>query len=200
MSNIDKMVWILRRNIRGNIIIHRETAIDPDTGSFGVKEKVYDKPFVDEAGYLIGVQRSGIKMWKDFKLPEDFTWADKGRVRELSRFLVGGTFQELIYRGNKGKQAVDICAFEKIIDLSHDRALKFLRKLKKNNILKEIVFLEQTYFVMNPKYGLYKRRMHPIVYKLYRKEMADLLPPYIIKEYERVIREEKYISSIKIKE
>ena len=70
MFDMDKMVWILRRNTRSNIVIHRDMAIDPDTGSFGVKERIYDKPFVDEAGYLVGVQRSGVKMWKDFELPK----------------------------------------------------------------------------------------------------------------------------------
>lgn len=185
---------------RGNKIIHRDIAIDPDTGSYGIKEKVYDKAFTDDEGYLVGVQRSGVKMWKDFNLPNDFTWADKGRIRELSRYLVGGRFQELVYRSRKGRKPIDMEAFEKIVDLSHDRALKFLKKLKKHNVLKEVVILGQTYFIMNPKYGLYKRRIHPIAYKIYKKDIVDLFPPYIVSNYERVIEEKRYVSTVKIKE
>lgn len=175
-------------------------SIDPDTGSYGVKETIYDKPFSYEAGYLMGVRRSGIKMWSDFKLPEEFTWADKGRVQELSRYLIGGKFQELVYRSKKGRQAVDVAIIEKIIGLSHDRTLKFIKKLKKHNVLKEIIFGQQTYFVLNPKYGLHNRRLHPITYIVFCKDMKPLLPPYIITEYERVIEENKYRSQVKIKE
>lgn len=187
------------RNKRGNKIIHRDISIDPDTGSYGVKERIYDKPFVDNEGYLIGVQRSGVKMWSDFELPQDFSWSDKGRIRELTRYLVGSKFQELIYRSKTGKKAVNIEIFEKIVDLSHDRALKFLKKLQKNDVLKEIIFLNQIYFILNPKYGLYKRRIHPIVYMIYKQDMLQLLPPYIINEYERVLEERKYLKTIRIK-
>ena len=138
-------------------------------------------------------------MWTDFKLPDEFTWSEKGRIRELSRYLIGGQFQELVYRSRKGRKVVDMGAFERIVDLSHDRAMKFLRKLKKYKVLREIVFLEQTYFVMNPKYGLHKRRLHPIAYRVFMDEVKDLLPPYIVCNYERVIENEKYMSIVKIK-
>lgn len=148
----------------------------------------------------MGVHRSGIKMWSDFKLPEEFTWADKGRVQELSRYLIGGKFQELIYRSKKGRKVVDITRIEKIIDLSHDRTLKFIKKLKKHDVLKEIIFSEQTYFILNPKYGLHNRRLHPIAYMVFCKDMKPLLPPYIIMDYARVIEENKYHLRVKIKE
>ena len=185
----------------GDKMIYINKSIDPDTGTYWEKEKTYDKPFVDEAGYLIGVKRSGVKMWTDFKLPEEFSWADKGRIRELPRYLIGGSFQELVYRNSKGHRvAIDMPIFEKIVDLSHDRALKFLKKLKKYNILKEIVFLDKTYFLINPKYGLQKRRLHPIVYKVFKEDIKELIPPSMIIEYERVINENVYIANIKIKE
>lgn len=138
-------------------------------------------------------------MWSDFKLPDEFSWADKGRIRELSRYLIGGQFQELVYRSRNGKKPVDINNFEKIIDLSHDRTMKFLRKLKKYNVIKEITYMGQDYLVMNPKYGLQKRRLHPIAYRVFKDDIKDLLPPYIINNYERVLEDKKYYEMVKVK-
>lgn len=138
-------------------------------------------------------------MWSDFQLPEEFSWADKGRIRELTRYLIGGQFQELVYRSRTGRKPVDIDILEKIVDLSHDRAMKFLRNLKRYNVLQEITYMGQDYLIMNPKYGLQKRRLHPIVYRVFKNDLENLLPPYVINNYNRVLEEKRYYETVKIK-
>lgn len=159
-----------------------KTYKNTETGEYTTKNVFFDNYYTRKDGYLFGSKRTCFRTFKGFDYPEDITYADRGRIDKLKMYV--REKQYLFYRSGNDKLFVDSNQLERILELSHNRALSFIKKMKKYGILKELSVVDETRYMLSPLLGLYGKRIHPDTYYVFRKELRLELPANVVADYE----------------
>lgn len=175
-------------------ILKQTNYIDTGTGECFTKNSYVDIAFDNEEGYLCWAKRSSTKAFLDMPLPDKLNWAEKGRAESLKYYLLRNN-QLLAYRSGNAIKPLSVHEIGKHIGLSDVCAKRFVTKLKKHGIIKEVTISDQTYFMLNPLYFFKGKRLSLFVYIAFQKELKEQLPPWVI---QRFADQAKEITEIKV--
>ena len=147
------------------------------TGETCEKKSYVTAIFDDELGLLAWPNKKSIKTYIDDRLPDEFTWAEKGRIEELKHYILRDN-QFLVYRSGNVIKPIEAQQLQNIFGLSQDRARKLIKKLKHFSIIKEVNFNNLVYYSFNPIYGFKDKRITLTLYLIFQEELKDRISPY----------------------
>lgn len=155
---------------------------NPITGEVIEKTSYVDMFYDDETGYMAWTKRKGVKTYMDRGLPDELSFADRGRVDELRHYILRDN-QFLVYRSNGTIKPIGINQLTKILDLSERRCKLFMKKLKQLVIVKEVNFNGLTYYSFNPIYGMKDKRITLTLFLIFQAELRTELPLWVINKF-----------------
>lgn len=156
--------------------------IDHNTGETFTRQSMVDKQFDPEEGYLFWNRKQHIKVFSDRKLPDEFTWAEKGRIDELKRYMLKNN-QFLVYRTGNVLKPLSVHDIGRILEMSDRQARQLMAKCKKYYIIKEIEIDGITYFAFNPVYGLKNKRISLTMYLIFQEQLRTELPRWVVDRF-----------------
>lgn len=141
----------------------------------------------NENGYLYRNRTKVLKMFTDRQYPEGLTWADKGKIAELERYI--GTDQLIIYKTGNRPKPHTVTTISKILGTNERMTRLFINKLKKMKIIKEIKINDIKYYVFNPLYRLKGNRISMTTYIAFEEELQAILPKWVIDNFMADVQE-----------
>lgn len=151
------------------------------SGEFSEKFRWVDLQF-DENGYLFWNRKANVKTFIEVPLPEEFTWAERGRIHELKHYILKDN-QFLVYRSGNTIKPITITEMSKVLDMSERQCKALIKKMKLSSIIKEISFDGLVYFVFNPLYGFKEKRLSLNVFLFFQEEFKKVLPKWVIEKF-----------------
>lgn len=162
---------------------------DPDTGEVvGEKQTYIDKIFDEEEGYLCWNRRSSFRSFLDVPLPDTLSWADKGRADRLKHFMLKDN-QLLVYRSGNTIKPLGVAQIAKHLELNERNAKRFINKLKKCGVIKEVSINKQVFYMLNPKYFFKGKRLTSFVYIAFQEELKKELEPWVVLRFSEQAKE-----------
>ena len=155
--------------------------IHPKTGEYAEKKNYVDMQFNDD-GYLLGKNRKHIKSFQDITFPDEFTWAERGRIEAIRHYILKDN-QLLVYRGNAGINPITVKEMCRILEMSDRQCKSFVKKLKQYKVIKEVNIGGISYFCFNPLYGLKDKRINLTIFIIFQDELKDVLPNWVISKF-----------------
>lgn len=155
--------------------------INTETGEFHDKRQYIDLQF-NEEGYLFWNRKSNVKTFIEYPLPDNFTWTEKGRIGELKHYILKDN-QFLVYRSGNSIKPIGLKEIMRILGMSNRQCRVLVKKMKAHNVIKEINFDDLTYFAFNPLYGFKGQRLGLNVYLFFQRELAEVLPEWVIGKF-----------------
>ena len=141
-------------------------------------------------GYAFFLNRSAVKCYKGFGLPPTLTWAERGRIAELSTYIQRDT-NMLYYRSDRSVKPMDISHICDILDLSERGAYRFIRKMIDEGILAKSVTKcgddTTIKYYINPIYYFCGHWLPPSLYMMFRDDLDRYLPTWVIGKYAQVV-------------
>lgn len=141
-----------------------------------------DKHFTDsmnEDGYRIPSHKAGCRFFADVPLPKCLSHQDKGRLYDLSFYLIGDV-NLLGYRTGKnivGYTPQEIC---KIADIKGARAREFLKRMSDLHIIKKF----DLGYYMNPAYFMVSgKRLSLDMFLHFQDELIPILPRWALNSF-----------------
>lgn len=160
-----------------------------ETGEYKEKKDWIDV-LMDEEGYLFWNKKAGVKLFLDIPLPEGFTWAEKGMIGELQRYILRDN-QLLVYRSNgkiKPLLTKELC---RILGIKDRQCRNIVSKLKKSSIIKEVSYGSVKYFAFNPIYAFKGKRLSLSTFIMFQEELQKVLPKWVTAEFLREVQDLK---------
>lgn len=154
----------------------------PYTGEVIEKTSYVDMIYDDETGYVAWAKKKSVKTFIDRPLPDEFNFADKGRVDELKHYILRDN-QFLVYRSNAVIKPIGMNQLTRILDLSERRCKLFMKKLKQFGIVKEVSFNGLVYYCFNPLYGMKDKRITLTLFLIFQEELRTELPLWVINKF-----------------
>lgn len=176
-------------------LIKNTSYIDPNTGETFTKKSMVDKQFDSEEGYLFWNRKQHVKIFADRKLPDMFTWSEKGRIDELKRFMLKNN-QLLVYRSGNVLKPLSIHDIGRVLEMSDRQARALVNKCKKHCIIKEIEIDGIVYFAFNPVYGLKSKRISLMMYLIFQEQLRTELPRWVVDKFAEQAEELKPVMKI----
>ena len=155
--------------------------INRDTGEYFDKRQYVDLQFNND-GYLFWNRKGNVKTFIEYPLPNEFTWAEKGRIDELKHYILKDN-QFLVYRSGNAIKPIGTKEMIKILGMSERQCKLLIKKMKTFNIIKEVKFNEYIYFAFNPLYGFKERRLSLNVYLFFQDELKQVLPKWVVEKF-----------------
>lgn len=164
--------------------------INKETGEFFQKVSNYDLIFDDTEGYLLWHNWHKVYKFPKKKLPDCFSFADRGRIDVLRDYLQKGS-QLLVYRSSRKLHPIDLEKLQQILRLGKTQTWRFLKKAKENNILKEVAINGVKYYAFNPAYGIAGKRISLTTYLIFQEEFFNDLdfPRWVITKFTHQAKE-----------
>lgn len=156
--------------------------INTATGEAYEKSIFVDMQFDEEEGYLFWNQKASIKTFLDRKLPDEFSWAEKGRIDELRHYMMKDS-QLLVYRSGSCIKPIGISELCNILNMSTRQSRALVKKMKDNGIIKEVKTDGNVYYAFNPIYGLKSKRVTLIMFLWFQDEFKKVMPEWVIKKF-----------------
>lgn len=135
-----------------------------------------------------------IKTFQDQRLPEEFTWTERGRINELRHYIIEEN-QFLGYR-NKGFKPLDSKKMAEIFNAGERQTKELIKKMKDYSIIKEVLIDGEIWYAFNPIYGLKGKRITYTIFIIFQKELTPILPLHIVNKFMGQLEEIR--SNIKI--
>lgn len=158
------------------------TYINPETGEVAEKRSFVDMLYSEDAGYIAWSRNNCIKTYTEMQLPTNFTWAERGRIEELKKYIMKGN-QFLVYRSHNTIKPLSVDRLSDILELSNRGVKDFMKKLKTFGVIKEVYFNGQTYYSFNPMYGLMHKRITLTLFLIFQNELSEVLPKWVINKF-----------------
>ncbi len=127
-------------------------------------------------------------------MPKDFTWAERGRIDELRYYIIKEN-QLLGYRSGIIKP-LGIKEMAKIFNAGERQIKDLVKKMKKNNILKEVSINGIAWYAFNPLYGLKGKRITYTIFTIFQEELTSVLPIKVVNTF--ILQAEEIKDNIKI--
>jgi hypothetical protein len=157
----------------------------------------YFKDLFNREGYRIPFRKAGIRMFNAVELPSEITHAEKGRMLDLTKLIIGQS-NVLGYRQN-GK--IEVYTNEEIIEaagLKERQGYDFLRKMLDLHVLQRVVTSSGPQYYVNPAYFFAGQRITLNLYLLFQDDLHDILPPWVIKAFNNQAKEKQVSQSHKV--
>lgn len=160
---------------------------DPQTGEVHhSKISQFPPVFDEEKGYLFWNRRSFAKTYQDIEFPKQMTDLEIGRMTRLAKKIWSNT-NMLGYRGNGGIRPYDVQMIAEFLGIKLRRAQQFLKKMITIGIIAkvdiEVADRQETHFYVNPIYFFSSNRMPLNLYLLFRDELNEHLPKWVISRF-----------------
>ncbi len=173
----------------GRVVEHR--IINTDTGEVEHRKEMPFSLFREDQGYMLFVNKHNVRMFPDVPLPNELNKNDIANLYLLSRGIYGST-NMLAYRGSgnviKPMAPKDMA---RTMDLSIDRANRFLRKMIKLGMIAKVdVEIEETVmtqYYMNPIHFFSSKYLPLNLYLLFKEQMDRYIPDWMRKKYQEMI-------------
>lgn len=157
------------------------TYVNRDNGESFDKKQYVDLQF-NEDGYLFWNRKGNVKTFIEYPLPKDFSWSERGRINELKHYILKDN-QFLVYRSGNTIKSIGLIEMMRILDMTERQCKTLIKKMKFNNIIKEVKIDTLTYFVFNPLYGFKGKRLSLNVYLFFQKELKQVLPNWVVEKF-----------------
>lgn len=166
------------------------TLINRKTGECTQKINYYDLIFDEEDGYMMWHNWNRVTKFLRKKLPDCFTFADRGRI-DLLREYIAKDSQLLVHKVNKRIRPLNFESLQRTLKLKPTQLRVFLKKCKENKVLKEVVLDGIKYFALNPIYGIAGKRINLTTFIIFQEEfIADNdFPRWVIHKFMGQIKE-----------
>lgn len=161
------------------------TYIDTKTGEVVKEGKSFvNAQFDEEEGYLFWNRRSHNKAFHEIKLPSELTWAERGRLEELSRHVFSTT-NMLAYRGNGGLKPYTIKKIGEVIGLGERQTKRLLKKYMDLKVMEKGHYSssDKEYYYLNPLYFFSSKRIPLNLYLIFKDSLDEHLPEWVINKY-----------------
>lgn len=122
-----------------------------------------------------------IKTFQDTRLPNEFTWTERGRIGELKYYIIEEN-QLLGYR-SKGIKPLDIKKMAEIFNTGERQTKELIKKMKDYHIIKEVSIDGEIWYAFNPIYGLKGKRITYTIFTIFQKELIPILPQSIVDKF-----------------
>jgi hypothetical protein len=142
---------------------------DMSTGEAREHTSYVDLMFDDTEGYLLWHNKSKISEFLGKRLPDAFTWAEKGRLAELKHYILKDN-QLLAYRRSHKLYPLDFEVMMKYLDVGATQLRILLNKSKRYGVLKEVSINGAKYLAYNPIYGIKGKRVTLITFLIFQDE------------------------------
>ena len=164
-----------------NKMLKTTSYTDTSNGLTTEKQQYVDAQFSDN-GYLFWCKKNSVKTFIDTPLPNEFTWAERGRLTELQHYMLKDN-QLIVYRSNKGITPITVNDMCRIFEMSDRQCKALVIKAKQYKIIKEVSIDGIKYFAYNPIYGFKGKRMSVIVFILFQEELKSKMPAWVINKF-----------------
>ncbi len=162
--------------------------INPKTGEGYEKKNWVDLVF-DDDGYLFWVKKNHVRSFLDIPMPDCLSWAERGKVDYLKRFMMKNS-QVLCYRSGNELKALADEDVARLLSMSVRYAKALIRKLVKLGVIKSFVGSDGTkWYMFNPIYGMRGKRLDGTVYALFQKELDPYLPEWVRRKFAQQAKE-----------
>jgi len=151
------------------------------TGETNEYSQRFDLQF-NEKGYLFWTKANGSRSFDNYPYPKEFTWAEKGRIGELTNYILKEN-QFLAYRSGNSLKPMTRVEIGRLLDISERQCKSLVNKMKKHKIIKEVSFAGSVYFSFSPIYALKGNRLSITVYLFFQEELVELLDPWVINRF-----------------
>ena len=172
----------------------RTQHINTETGEVKETTKWADRIFDYNKGYMLWYNKNIIKTFEDTRLPEDFTWAERGRICELKHYIIKEN-QLLGYRSRTIKP-LGAKEMADIFNAGERQTKDLIKKMKANHILKEVSINGVAWYAFNPIYGLKGKRITYTIFTIFQEELTPVLPIKVVNTF--ILQAEEIKDNIKI--
>lgn len=160
--------------------------IDHRTGMTYSEKRQYIEDSLNEEGYRVPPHKAGAKMFDDIPLPAEMTFAEKGRMGDLARYMISDT-NMLGYRASGKILPYTLDHLIGIIDLSQKRGRQFIKKMIRLGVMQIVTRkyndMEIVEYYVNPAYFFAGRRISFNLYLLFREHLDLILPKWVKAEF-----------------
>lgn len=147
----------------------------------------------NEKGYLYKNQADSIKSFLDKPYPKELTWSERGKLGRLEYELKSD--QILGYKSGATMQPHTIATISNILETKERNVRDLIRKCKKIGVIGEANIQGKKYFLLNPMYKLFGKRISLTAFIVFEKQLKEEIPEWVIEKY----LEDMKISDKKIK-
>ncbi len=152
------------------------------------EKKEFINSLVNDEGVLFWLNKLKFHIFFDKKPPKDFTWSERGKIDELRYYILDDN-QLLVYKRNKELRPLGIKEMSLIFNISESRVRKFINKLIKYNIIKNVIFNDLKYYVFNPIYGMKSKRLSLTTYLWFENEINPYISSWMKEKILKQIKE-----------
>lgn len=162
--------------------------IDTNTGEITGGNKV-TVDFFNEEGYLLFAKNNYSRVFTDIRIPSDFTDTELGKIYRLQASIQQGT-NMLFKRTNGKRRPMTYTELVAEVGLSDRLSKEFVKKLLDYEIIAKVTIETgknvaiQYYF--NPLYFHNSKRLSPLLYNLFKKQIDKHIPGWVKNEYEQI--------------
>lgn len=176
----------LQEDNRSNKSIQKTTTINPDTGEFRETQKYVDNLF-SKKGYIMKYNNDYIKLFFDKGLPEECSLVDCGKFYKIIRYIVGEN-QLLGYRSDKLKP-LTIEKMSEMFKCSDRQTRRFLKLMKDNGIIKEVIINDVKWYAVSPLYALKSKYLSLTTFIIFQEELLPVLPSWVKMKFLEDVKE-----------
>lgn len=144
--------------------------------------KLRDMEFSSEVGYLYRYRDSYVKKFADRPLPQELSWAEKGKLAELQSYIIGDS-QVLGKRKNGKIVSLSIDDISEIFKCKERQTLNTLNRAKQYRVVKEITIENIMWYSYSPIYGFRGKRISLRTFMDWQEELSTELPDWVRGEF-----------------
>ncbi len=116
------------------------------------------------------------------ELPKELTNIEKGRCLECTQWLEVGT-NMLYYRSNNIHKPLTIRSLAKRLNISERQCQRFIKRMLETRVIAR----EQGKLFMNPCYFVRGKYLNYHLYQLFKRELDQVLPQWVVARYEAMV-------------
>lgn len=166
--------------------MYKKTQIIDNNGAVVSERSSPFKAMLNNDGYKVPIHKLGAKIFADVKFPETLTHADIGRMTCLSKLMIGKT-NFLGYRKGREIEAYTEKELTDFIKLKDRQGRQFIKKMCSLHIMRKT----ETGYYINPLYYLTGQRLTLDLFLIFRDELKNFLPLWVIAEFLRQAKEKQ---------
>ena len=159
---------------------------DTNTGETSERTFFVDNQFDEEKGYLFWSRKGCNKSYHDIRLPKELSWAERGRLEELSRYVYSNT-NLLAYRGNGGIKPFKASHIAEKIELGERQTKRLLKRYIDCEVIAKVhIYVGDTkeeHYYMNPIYFFSSKRLPLSLYMIFKESLDKHLPSWVIGKF-----------------
>lgn len=143
--------------------------------------------FKSDKGYMFHCGKNAVKCWMDQPLPVEFKEAELGRLWKMTWWIEADS-NRLSYIGNGGiRKPLTRTLLAKRLGITQRTCDNFVWKLLRAGLLKKSEIMTKDgrawEFYMNPLYFFAGKWLPPWTYFLFKEELDEYLPEWVIERY-----------------